>query len=419
MVEKDMQASAMCLTMTGIALLDPGWAAFTFGFNGKLSMCSDLGLSQEYCSASGSIDIQACGTKGFNDALLKALGNPKGFLSRREPNTWKAFDAFYNNPNSMALGTHPGTASSIGGIMVPKLKRETFRDLISNGGWSLGHLAHGAPLKVRSNSNGYPHRKEGYLVTSSPSIEWTNILLNDPAYGGDPMNLRVYGNYGPSTQMLYFEKHVFGEKAEKLSKIRNCYDPLGGFDSPRYVQRNRQTSSSGLSAGVIAGTVVGALAVVGILIAAAYWCVYKRGTDSKQERSETAKDEQHLDSLRSTGSSKSATSSNQSSVGLWTSRRPSTISATGASEELKKIEEEKDEEKYGYSDDFQLTSNFEESMEISWGGGVHSETRKETIEKMKKKKKPKKDKKKKTKTKPSKREQPRTLHSLYPTAGHK
>mmetsp|Transcript_50009 Transcript_50009/g.55777 ORF Transcript_50009/g.55777 Transcript_50009/m.55777 type:complete len:158 (-) Transcript_50009:1065-1538(-) len=106
------------------------------------------------------------------------------------------------------------------------------------------HTIHGGPLKVDSKLDGYPHRNGGYLTPSSPSPEWTNALLNDRAFNGDPLKLRIYGNYPGSMRLPNYETHVFGDKAEKLSRICTEYDPLGGFDSPRYVQRNRRTVSS-------------------------------------------------------------------------------------------------------------------------------------------------------------------------------
>ena len=211
-------------------------------------MCTDFGIPSDSCYTEtgspypGGLRPESCYSETFIDAFLKAAANPKGVIHRREPNNWNTFASFYDNPNSLALGINPYFPGT-GGLMIPKLQRDTFRGLLSTGGWKVNHLVHGAPLKVDSNSNGYPHRKEGWLVTS-PSIEWTNILLNDPAYDGDPLKLRMYGNYLPSVRIPNFETHVFGDKAEELSRIRNKYDQLGGFDSPRYVQRNRRSVSS-------------------------------------------------------------------------------------------------------------------------------------------------------------------------------
>ena len=46
-------------------------------------------------------------------------------------------------------------------------------------------------------------------------------------------------NYNPSVRIPDYETHVFAEHTKDLSKIRTKVDELGGFDSPRYVSRNK------------------------------------------------------------------------------------------------------------------------------------------------------------------------------------
>merc|ERR1712238_305924 len=63
--------------------------------------------------------------------------------------------------------------------------------------------------------------------------------MGDKAYDNDPINLQLYANYNPSVRIPTYEQHVFVNKREELARIRTLYDPMGGFDSPRYPARNR------------------------------------------------------------------------------------------------------------------------------------------------------------------------------------
>lgn len=118
------------------------------------------------------------------------------------------------------------------------------------------------------------HRNEACNTPEgSRSPEWTNIVLKDPVFNGDPGKLRIYANYPPSVHMPGYETHLFGDKVQELSHIRTEYDSLGGFVSPRYVQR-----SIVLSGSCSTGSVAAAPAAASVLSVVASACV---GCDQK------------------------------------------------------------------------------------------------------------------------------------------
>jgi len=178
-------------------------------------------------------------------AILNAAKEPQGFFNRKGPSE-ATIGYFGKIPNTLALGFSPGQpfGQGIGGLNIPELQEETIRNILRiqtndpQSKFNVGHLIHGAPLKVPPKSTGYPHRNTGMnLAQTGVSPEFVNALLGDRAYQGDPINLQIYGNYQPSVRTPDYERHVYVDKIEELSRIRSLYDPLGGFDSPRYVQR--------------------------------------------------------------------------------------------------------------------------------------------------------------------------------------
>mmetsp|Transcript_25843 Transcript_25843/g.27784 ORF Transcript_25843/g.27784 Transcript_25843/m.27784 type:complete len:776 (+) Transcript_25843:76-2403(+) len=215
-------------------------------------LCGELGIEIKYCYIDSNTSFQylkgsSCYDLVVINAILETSKEPQSFLNRIGPSEEARpfFDSI--KPNTLALGlrSRPGYGQGSGGFVIPSLQKKTIRNLLQifdptdvSTHLSIYHLVHGAPLKVPPESTGYPHRNTGWnLVITGQSPEFTNVLLEDPAYQGDPINLQIYGNYQPSVRTPDYERHVYVDKIEELSRIRSLYDPLGGFDSPRYVQR--------------------------------------------------------------------------------------------------------------------------------------------------------------------------------------
>ena len=230
-----------------------------------LDICADLGISNKSCSALDPENVfsfnnvlpLSCFEREVIAAFLSNGKVPQGFLNRKG-----ITDSVYNflGPNGLALGQqnlgNPGMGA--GGLIIPPLQRETFRKLLAiqaegNPNITTGvmfttgtqininHFVHGAPLLVPPESSGYPHRNAAWNLQLQGQLpKFNSILLEDRAYQGDAINLQVYGNYGLSIRMPNYERHVYVDKVEELSRIRTLHDPLGGFDSPRYVDRNRR-----------------------------------------------------------------------------------------------------------------------------------------------------------------------------------
>merc|ERR1711971_831948 len=172
------------------------------------------------------------------------MGRPKSFINHKGPSP--VSEAFFQGggvyPNIPALKINAGTVGmGTGGLVLPSLQRSTFRGLLEAGlSFRSSHLNHGAPMRIPSFETGYPHRNTFWLTpTDSRSPEYVNILLEDDVFRGDPINLQIYANYNPSVRIPDYETHVFAEHAEDLSEIRTRVDRLGGFDSARYISRNR------------------------------------------------------------------------------------------------------------------------------------------------------------------------------------
>ena len=190
------------------------------------------------------------------NAIIETSKEPQSFLNRKGPSEAARpfFEFLYYGatgvgiPNLLALGvTMPGIGQGTGGLLLPPLQRKTFHNLLrifdptdTSTQIRVSHLAHGAPLKVPPESTGYSHRDTGWCLNlNGQSPAFINTLLEDRAYQGDPVNLQIYGNYVQSVRTQNYERHIFVDNVEELSRIRTLYDPLGGFDSQRYVQRSR------------------------------------------------------------------------------------------------------------------------------------------------------------------------------------
>merc|ERR1712238_612712 len=231
-----------------------------------INICEDLGFEKD-SDLCGSIPLQpgnspmagAClglSSDGLGsdsrliDAIIVAAKDPKGFLNRKGPsnemyhiyNTVESAGVFAV-PNGKALGSSFGDNSgrSTGGMILPVLQRSTFEELLekTTDKFNCNHLAHGAALNATLD-DGYPHRNAFWNTdVNARSIDFQNILLKDKAYDKNPINLQLYANYNPSVRIPTYEQHVFVNKREELARIRTLYDPMGGFDSPRYPARNR------------------------------------------------------------------------------------------------------------------------------------------------------------------------------------
>jgi len=235
------------------------------GSERTLDICADLGIAATYCETSSDpadygmnlVKQDNCYNSVVINAMLNAAKEPQGFVNRKGPSETLrsayelAQQQMYNTTvpfNSLAYGFFGGgIGQGTGGLIIPPLQKKTIRKILKifdpndpQSDFKVNHLVHGAPLQVPPESTGYPHRNAGWnLFIAGQSTDFINALLEDNAYQGDPINLQIYGNYGPSVRTPYYERHVYVDKVEELSRIRTLYDPLGGFDSPRYVQRSR------------------------------------------------------------------------------------------------------------------------------------------------------------------------------------
>mmetsp|Transcript_25844 Transcript_25844/g.27788 ORF Transcript_25844/g.27788 Transcript_25844/m.27788 type:complete len:783 (+) Transcript_25844:76-2424(+) len=250
--QAEAQVSQICTktcTLSGNPEGGIGWTKRT------IDVCADLGIAATYCKTDLASKLKLTYVKEdscYNAVVIKAILNaakePQGFLNRKGPSE-ATLSFFGKAPNTLALGFTPGfpIGQGIGGLVIPELQEETIRNILRiydpindpiQSQFNVGHLIHGAPLTVPPKSTGYPHRNTGMnLAQTGVSPEFVNALLGDRAYQGDPINLQIYGNYQPSVRTPDYERHVYVDKIEELSRIRSLYDPLGGFDSPRYVQR--------------------------------------------------------------------------------------------------------------------------------------------------------------------------------------
>jgi len=187
----------------------------------------------------------------MNEAIIDAAKDPKGFLNRKGLsnemyqifNTVNVISGSVAVPNGKALGSSFGDNSGrgTGGMILPVLQRSTFKELLekTNDKFNCNHLAHGRALNATLD-DGYPHRNAFWNTNvDARSIDFHNILLKDSAFANNSINLQLYGNYNPSVRIPTYEQHVFVNKREELARIRTLYDPMGGFDSPRYPARNR------------------------------------------------------------------------------------------------------------------------------------------------------------------------------------
>eukprot|EP00588_Corethron_pennatum_P003389 CAMPEP_0194292842 /NCGR_PEP_ID=MMETSP0169-20130528/46586_1 /TAXON_ID=218684 /ORGANISM="Corethron pennatum, Strain L29A3" /LENGTH=700 /DNA_ID=CAMNT_0039041167 /DNA_START=102 /DNA_END=2204 /DNA_ORIENTATION=- len=216
----------------------------------SFNICKDLKLDDAYCVTItptlpfNFILEESCYNPEVIDAILGVAKIPKSFFNRKGPSTESRMfleqaDLY---PNVLAFGlTGESVAMGTAGLMLPLLERETVHSLLKSGHSIIAnHFVHGAPMLVDPDSSGYPHRNTALnLRLSSESPEFVNLLLRDPAFQNDPINLQIYGNYMPSMRIPDYETHVYADHAERLSTIRTRHDILGGFDSPRYVSRKR------------------------------------------------------------------------------------------------------------------------------------------------------------------------------------
>jgi len=221
-------------------------------YSDSVTMCDELGISNSLC-AGLNIEPSGCYNSTTVDAILEAFSKPKGFLNRKGNSFEWVIDGPVFSIGGLGVGQQlpdgqGAAAMGTGGLMIPALKRETFKKLLNEttDKWNVNHLVHGAPLRapssatVSSDSTGYPHRNALYnLPVGSRTPKFVEILLEDPVYDNKAINLQIYGNYPPSLRIPNYERHVYVDQLEELSRIRTKHDPLGGFDSPRYPARDR------------------------------------------------------------------------------------------------------------------------------------------------------------------------------------
>jgi len=257
--QAEAQAVGICLFLNADAM------ARTFSFAQVargIDICDDLNIdSTEYCEPGGAPNLDFFSPKvnlrfissancfsqpEVINAFVRAAKDPQGFLNRKgfSNEVFQVFNDFKLYPNTKALGDdlNGKLGQGTGGLILPKLQRKTIRALLrdTQEKFSSNHLTHGAPLTISPDADGYPHRNafwNGEVQSRTP--EYMNILLQDTAFQGDPINIQIYGNYNPSGRTPNYERHVYVDKVEELSRIRTKFDTLGGFDSSRYPQRNR------------------------------------------------------------------------------------------------------------------------------------------------------------------------------------
>jgi len=256
--QAEAQAVGICLLLNiGVETRLFSFVQVARGFN----LCDDLKIEDKYCEADAApifdytddgvdftfISVGNCFSQPeVIDAFVQAAKDPQGFLNRKgfSNEVSEFFNKKNSLPNAKALGDDVNGQIGLGtgGLILPKLQRKTIRALLrdTEQKFSTNHLVHGAPLTISPDADGYPHRNAFWNTeVQSRTPKWMNILLQDTAFQGDPINIQIYGNYNPSGRIPNYERHVYVDKVEELSRIRTKFDTLGGFDSIRYPQRNR------------------------------------------------------------------------------------------------------------------------------------------------------------------------------------
>ena len=248
----EVQGAALC------SFLNDGFLRFSSFAHvaHRGNICTDLGFDDEddekYCETQLGWAPQLRFVKALDcyrpkviAGFLEAAKKPQSFLNRKGFSD-EGVNVVNYLPNQRALGNDVVAGANgygTGGLILPKLEEKTLREILrsTTDKFDTNHLVHGAPLTIEIEDDLYPHRN-GFWNTpvQSRTSKFVNILLTDIAFGEDPLNLPIYGNYNPSYFMPDFETHVYGGSAEELSRIRTKYDPIGGFDSPRYPQRDRR-----------------------------------------------------------------------------------------------------------------------------------------------------------------------------------
>lgn len=255
----EVQGASLCSFLND----SPQLRFLSFGYVARrFNICNDLDFDDEddgkYCQIEEEFPLVPllpqlrfikpleCFRPKVIAGFLEAAKKPQSFLNRKGFSDDALFLNGFNYPNPRALGNDVVSSASgygTGGLILPKLEEKTLREILrsTTDRFDTNHLVHGAPLTIEIEDDLYPHRNGFWNTpTSSRTSKFINILLTDIAFGEDPLNLPIYGNYNPSYFMPDYETHVYGGSAEELSRIRTKYDPIGGFDSPRYPQRDRR-----------------------------------------------------------------------------------------------------------------------------------------------------------------------------------
>ncbi|KAL7537107.1 hypothetical protein ACHAWF_005663 [Thalassiosira exigua] len=170
----------------------PLWTAPTLGsnpFQGDdfYNICAELGLTNDFCDPRAIVALDGttlpttayvpkCDDLTVLDQMVKVATNPASFLNRpgQEIFLLRYLPQILN-------GTRGPIQSESGGLMLPRLKTETWLK-IAKVGVTINHFAHGAPTLVERAATAYANREEVFLVQCTSTDQYAQvaeILTND------------------------------------------------------------------------------------------------------------------------------------------------------------------------------------------------------------------------------------------------
>lgn len=115
--------------------------------------------------------------------------------------------------------------------MFPRFDDAFFAKILKETSGTSSHLLHGAPLKVHPDDTAYPWRSSALQVQFyRPENEFLKRIVEG---GYEPQGYYAYLN---PAGMKNWRSYFFGDKWQKLAKIRGKYDPKDVFGKPLTIE---------------------------------------------------------------------------------------------------------------------------------------------------------------------------------------